>query len=168
MKKILFSLFAIMALAFTSCDNKAGLPGPGDPVNIAGKVQGVYEGTWTRSDGTDELVADGEINLVQVDDQFYIVNVVSKVADPTFYAFKNTRVNDKGKDEDYIDYKAMDLSAKANINPRYVFFNVVASDYGNEFSGKVVGDNISMSFNSEVKLGRKSYIFSYTFSGTRK
>lgn len=147
MKKILFGLFAILAMTLTSCKDEAGLPGAGDPVNVAGEVAGVYTGTWSRTLNTEPdkpSTAEGTITLTQVDDEFYVVTVDSKCADLN-----------------------VDLSAPANINPRKVFFNSTTTAYGNSFSGKVVDNAVSLDFTLTVKEGRKQYIYNYSFSGSK-
>lgn len=148
MKKILFGLFALLAMTLVSCDNKAGLPGPGDPVNVAAAAAGTYNGTWTRtlaSNPDNPQVEDGTLVITQVGDEFYVVNVVAKCAGI-----------------------GLDGQANANINPRYVFFNAVKSDFGNEFNGKIVdGNTATMSFSLTVTEGRKQNVYSYEFNGTK-
>ncbi len=153
MKKILFGLFAVLALTFTSCKDEAGLPGPGDPVDVASEAVGVYTGTWTRtlaSDPDNPVIADGSLTITQVPDenglnQYYVVNVAAECA-------------------------AIDLTAQsnANINPRYVFFNVAKSEFGNEFSGKITDKRTAtMTFNLTITEGRKQYVYRYDFNGTK-
>lgn len=159
MKKILFGLIATLAMTFTSCKDEAGLPGGGDPVNVAAEVKGVYEGTWTKTlDGTDTVEeGEGTLTLSQPNaDEYYVINVEANCATlPVSYDATGKAMNT--------------AAANANINPRYVFFNVVKTDFGNEFNGTIVDKKtISMTYSISVKDGRKQYVYVYKFTGVKK
>lgn len=150
MKKILMFMFAIMAMTISSCRDEAGNPDPGAPVNIAGEVQGTYVGTWTRTNTSDETVApqsmEGTLMFTQRNDEYYVVIV--KAECPGL---------------------SIDLSAPANINPAYVFFNALPTDFGNSFSGKIYDSKeAQLNFKLTVKEGRKQIVYDYAFSGLKQ
>lgn len=149
MKKIVFGLLAVLALTFVSCKDEAGNPDPGAPVNVAGAVEGTYTGTWTRTDAanTENVVTGtGTLAFVQLNDENYVVTVTAKCSE-----------------------LAVDFTANANINPAYVFFNALPTDFGNSFSGRVTDKkDASISFSKTVKEGRKQYTYRYEFSGSKQ
>lgn len=149
MKKILFSLFAIFALSLTSCKDEAGNPDPGAPVNVAGAVEGTYTGTWTRTDAANAenvVTGTGTLTFVQYNDENYVVTVNAQCS-----------------------ALEIDLTANANINPAYVFFNALPTDFGNSFSGRVTEEkDASISFAKTIRDGRKQYTYYYEFSGTKQ
>lgn len=150
MKKILMLMFAFFAMTLTSCRDEAGNPDPGKPVNIAGEVQGTYVGTWTRTNTSDASVApqsmEGTLSFTQRGDENYVVIV--KAECPGL---------------------SIDLSAPANINPAYVFFNAISTEFGNYFSGKIYDKKeAQLSFSLTVKEGRKQIIYEYAFTGFKQ
>ncbi len=149
MKKIFFGLLAMFAMTFVSCKDEAGNPDPGTPVNVAGAVEGTYTGTWTRTDAAnaDNVVSGtGTLTFTQYNDENYVVTV-------------NAKCTDLG----------VDFTANANINPAFVFFNALPTDFGNSFSGRVTEEkDASISFAKTIKEGRKQYTYYYDFSGTKQ
>lgn len=126
---------AVLAMTVTSCRDDAGVLEPGNPVDIASKVAGTYNGTWTRvQDGTDKVESfDGSLTFttVNIDDkhQYYIVNVKA-----------------------LCEGLKLDAQANANINPVGIFFNSVSTEFGNQFSGKIVDEkDATMEFKLTIK-----------------
>jgi len=158
MKKIIFGLFAILALTFTSCKDEAGLPEPGAPVDVAGECSGTYVGTWSyyaTSAPDDVFSYDGSLTLAKRGDENYVVSVVANCS--------------------HLEATPLDannpwpLVAAANINPAYVFFNAVKTPFGNDFSGKITDKkDVTMSFTQSFKIGRKQYVYSFSFVGTKQ
>lgn len=165
MKKILFSLLAVMALTFTSCKDEAGLPGPGDPVNIAGECQGLYEGEWSyvsESTPDDVKTYPGSLTLTQRTTEGVAENYVV-VLDAACAEFTANPLDASNP---------WPLTAPANITPAYKFFNALKTPFGNEFNGEVKKTDgqydVYMTFKQTIKEGRKQFIYTFTFNGTRK
>lgn len=148
MKKILFGILAVIAFSLTSCKDEAGNADPGTPVNVAGAVEGTYTGTWTRVESSkpdDIQTGTGTLTFTQLNGENYAVTVVAVCAD--------------------LD---VNYTANANINPAYVFFNSLPTDFGSSFAGRIIDKkDASLKFTKVVKEGRKQYLYDYTFNGTR-
>jgi len=158
MKKILFALLAMATLTFSACNEDPGVLEPGNPVCIAAKVAGTYQGTWTQvqADTDNEPVQySGTLTFTQAEAENYDGSVT----------LQDYIVNVKAECQEL----SLDGTEVANIAPNGVFFNTVkTATFGNEFSGKISNDVATISFSLTKKQGRKQYIYNYSFSGNKK
>lgn len=154
MKKILFALFAVMALVLTSCKDKVEPVDPGTPTNPEKTLAGTYTGTWTRTlDGVTET-GQGTIVIAPTDER-YICTVT--ISCPSLDDSARPAINITGTDV-------------ANITPARTVFNAFgdAEKIAGVFSGKISEANeLTMQFTRSIKEGRKTFTYSYTFEGVK-
>lgn len=141
MKKILFGLFAIMALAFTSCKDEVELVDPGTPQNPEKDCAGVYTGTWTQTVDDVATTATGSVTITPTDSA-YVCKVT--ISCPDFELAE---------------------TAIANITPAHTFFNTMTTDIAASFYGSVntSDETATINFLRTVKEGRKTTTYYYSF-----
>lgn len=157
MKKIMYSLMALfVAFAFTACDDDPDM-GAAMPSNPATDIAGTYSGGWhqvlTNSSGEvqDEKDGVGSIEITAVEEKTDQVTVTIKTVDGLI---------------------ANELSDIANCGAHmvendvyYFVFNTDAAKNIGKFSAKIENGQLSFSFVTTVKVGRKTYTSTNTFSG---
>lgn len=148
MKKIIFAIVALVAtLSLSSCKDEVEYVSPGTPSNPEQTTAGVYAGTWTRTNTSDNTVVEGQGTLTLVaGESAYITNVTAVCA--------------------AID---MDYTSTANITPAMAFYSSMSTNgFGTPFNGKADGKVASISFQKTVREGRKTSTFKYEFSGAKQ
>jgi DMSO/TMAO reductase YedYZ molybdopterin-dependent catalytic subunit len=156
MKKLLFAAlaFACVGFGFTACDDDDD-----DNTyiysNPVEQVAGTYTGTWTRVLDKDTTVADGSVVIA-----FHTGDSIETkyIADVT--VDQSTTV---GLDA---------MTSTANLVQAgqygYSLLNVSQENgFGTSFRGRVQDEQFTLNFNRTVKVGRKSYVYSFTFVGTK-
>lgn len=156
MKKILFAAlaFACVGFGFTACDDDDD-----DNTyiysNPVEQVAGSYAGTWTRVLDKDTTVADGIVTIASHTDTINTKYIAEVTVD------KNTTV---GLDA---------MTSTANLVQAgqygYSLLNVSQENgFATSFRGRVQDEQFTLNFNRTVKVGRKSYVYSFTFVGTKQ
>ena len=150
MKKIIYSLFVILALSctFVSCsDDDGDAPAPaGNPAEAAA---GTYTGTWCRVLNNDTVRGEGALTIAPTDSMY--------CADFTFEA-------------PTLDLKA---SSVANIafagadGKSFSFNNTLGADGLGDFYGQITNGVATVKFSKEVRVGRKRNIYNFSFEGTK-
>lgn len=150
MKKLLSSifLFTALCLCLTACsddDEESGRVS----TNPEQETAGTYVGTWTRELSGGETVT-GQGTLTFVAATSYVTTVTATCTD-----------------------LSLDLESVANIvlaGDNYAFSNMLATNgFGATFSGEITQESqASISFTKTVKEGRKSYVYNYSFTGTKQ
>lgn len=152
MKKYIYSLFAVLALSLTfvacSDDDDEGYTSDGHPEIAAA---GVYSGTWTRIYSGDTLTAEGTMTVTATDSAY--------CADIAYYCG---------------DF-SLDVASVANItyagsSTKFYYGNAAsdANGLGANFAGKITEGTATAMFTITQKVGRKEYVYAYTFEGTKE
>lgn len=159
MKKLLYSLFAVLALSctFVSCsDDNDDAPAPaGNPAEAAAAT---YSGTWTVVLDTDTVTTPGTV-VLSAGDTAFVANVAVDVEPVKMKV---------GSSMSTISLKASEVTniAFAGNANSFAFVNVGAT-LGN-FSGRITDGNANMIFSTQQRVGRKRYTFNYTFEGIKQ
>lgn len=151
MKKLLSGIFFLMSLGLclTACSDDEEDNNAYSTTCPEIETAGTYTGTWTREeDGGGTTTATGTLTFEA--GESYVTTVTAKCDD----------IN--------VDYQSV-----ANIvfaGNRYAYSNMRANNgFGAVFSGEITTDNVaSISFTLTVKEGRKSYVYYYSFEGTKQ
>ena len=137
MKKIIYSLFVILALSciFVSCsDDDGDAPAPaGNPAEAAA---GTYTGTWCRVLNNDTVRGEGTLTIAPTDSMY--------CADFTFEA------------------PTLDLKASSVANIAFA-----GADGLGDFYGQITNGVATVKFSKEVRVGRKRNIYNFSFEGTK-
>ena len=152
MKKIIYSLAAMLALScsFVSCgDDDDTISFPTTPEKAAA---GTYSGNWTISSDT-ETVGEGEgtITIAPTSTPYN--------ADITIEgSFSTTSLN----------VNATSIANISHANNGFVFNNNDKNPLGTSFTGKIDESGvIGVNFVKEVRVGRKQYKYNYVFWGKK-
>lgn len=164
MKKIIYSLFAVLALCcnFVSCsddDNDAAAP-VGNPASAEAAV-GTYTGTWTVTLDDQTFTTPGYITVASSETDF-VASIDVKV-DPVDFTINNK-----------VNTQSVEGTTLANIcyaGPTGTVFNFTNLSDGNgigtNFSGSIIDGNATMMFSLSKKISRKNYTFNYRFVGKK-
>ncbi|WP_295434490.1 hypothetical protein [uncultured Prevotella sp.] len=153
MKKILYYLFAVLALScsFISCsddDDDATI----HSVTPEKAAAGVYSGTFTRvQDGTtDTLYTQGTVTITATDSAYCADVTYDCTGDFTFNATSVANISYAGNG--------------------FVFTNNSTSNgLGASFIGRISSEGtLSSYFKVQQKSGRKTYTYYYNFSGVKQ
>lgn len=150
---------ASLVLTLSSCRDEAEIPDHGAAANPEKEVAGTYVGTWTKStvgSTADPEVVNGSVVLTATNEA-YIVNVKIESENDAL-GFTNTT-----------NFTADNSNANVvKKSAEYVIYNTLATNgLGTSFTGSVsFGGEVALEFTKTVKSGRKSYVYSYVFSGT--
>lgn len=154
MKKIIFNLFAVLAIScsFVACgddDNDYKFD-----FSASEGSAGTYVGTYSKVlDGSDEapVVGEGTITLT-----------ATAEADVTQVAF----------DCPTCSISAQSIANVTHANKGYIINNqIVSADntLGVSFAGKIYDNGaMKVTFSTSEKVGRKNYTYNYTFEGTKR
>ena len=149
MKKIIFSLIAVLALGcgFTSCgsdgDDNISYDKPAEEASA-----GTYTGTFTRSlDGVDETF-EGTVTLAS-----------AGKTGVTTVTFSSTAAG----------LQATSLANVWNAKYEFEFMNQVdANGLGASFAGRITEAGVLTTyFTINQKVGRKAYNYNYSFTGSK-
>lgn len=159
MKKLIYSLFAVLALSctFVACsddDDDAAAPA-GNPAEAAA---GTYTGTWQIILDGDTAVTPGTVTLAPGDTAF-----VAKVGvDIPEYTIK---VNGRDSKRTFSAKEVANIAFAGNANS-FVFSNASGVKLGN-FAGRIAEGSANVYFQTSERVGRKNYTFVYNFVGAR-
>lgn len=145
-------MFALLAVTVTSCREDADLADPGKAGNPEKEVVGTYTGTWTVS------WTDANVDYVEE----YPGTVTISAGENAYTVVVNAVCPDR----------TTDLTGSANVvkqSPDYKYFNDIAGNpFGTAFSGIVTPQgSATCEFKITQRSGRKSYVFTYKFNGTK-
>ena len=154
MKKLLYSLFAILSLgvAFVACDDDdddASFVGTNDGhPEVA--AEGVYTGTWTRILSEDTAYAEGTMTVTATDSAY--------CADFAFYS-----------EEFDLDVASVANITYAGSSTKFYYANVSSdgNGLGANFAGVIEDGEATAMFTITQKVGRQSYEYQYRFTGTK-
>ena len=151
MKKIIYSIFAVIALSCTilSCSSKDD-----ESINYSTSAEqgsaGTYSGTWTRTGDEGTETFSGSMTLA---------------------AGSSTGVTNVTFSCPEAELNATSVANVWHANYGYQFFNQTASSangLGVSFAGRIdEAGNIAASFTISQKVGRKNYQFKYEFIGKK-
>ena len=152
MKKIIYSLAAMLALSFSfvSCgDDDDTISFPTTPEKAAA---GTYTGTWTVSSDTESSEGSGTIILTATDTPYNV--------DVTIEGSFTTAA---------LNVSSTSIANITQANNGFVFNNNMATNpLGAGFTGKIdENGNIGVNFQKEVRVGRKQYKYNYVFYGKK-
>jgi hypothetical protein len=152
MKKIIYSLAAMLALSFSfvSCgDDDDTISFPTTPEKAAA---GTYTGSWTVTSDTETVEGSGTITL-DASSTPYNVDVTIEGS------FSTTALN----------VSTTSIANIAHANNGFVFNNNTDSNpLGAGFTGKIDESGaIGVNFQKEVRVGRKQYKYNYIFVGKK-
>lgn len=129
---------------------------------------GVYEGTWTKiQDGGDTTYAKGTLKfepytVVTTDTE---TGETSTVAQP-YATMVTAACNDNGIS---IDKASVANITYAGDDYRYNNMRGASNGFGANFSGTITAGGVAtVSYSLTEKSGRKTYVFYYSFEGTKK
>lgn len=145
-------MFALLAVSFSSCRDDADLANPGKPGNPETEVQGTYNGTWTVS------WTDANVDYTQD----FPGSVTITAGEAAYTVVVNAVCPDR----------ETDLTGSANIvkqSSEYKYFNDISGNsFGTTFSGSVTPQGTATcDFKITQRSGRKSIVFTYSFSGSK-
>ena len=152
MKKIIYSLAAMLALScsFASCgDDDDTISFPTTPEKAAA---GTYTGSWTVTSDTETVEGSGTITLAASSTPYNVDVTIEG-------SFSTTALN----------VSTTSIANIAHANNGFVFNNNTDSNpLGAGFTGKIDESGaIGVNFQKEVRVGRKQYKYNYIFVGKK-
>lgn len=152
MKKIIYSLAAMLALScsFVSCgDDDDTISFPTTPEKAAA---GTYTGSWTVTSDTETVEGSGTITLAASSTPYNVDITIEG-------SFSTTALN----------VSTTSIANIAHANNGFVFNNNTDSNpLGAGFTGKIDESGaIGVNFQKEVRVGRKQYKYNYIFVGKK-
>ncbi len=152
MKKIIYSLAAMLALScsFVSCgDDDDTISFPTTPEKAAA---GTYTGSWTVTSDTETVEGSGTITLAASSTPYNVDVTIEG-------SFSTTALN----------VSTTSIANIAHANNGFVFNNNTDSNpLGAGFTGKIDESGaIGVNFQKEVRVGRKQYKYNYIFVGKK-
>lgn len=152
MKKIIYSLAAMLALSFSfvSCgDDDDTISFPTTPEKAAA---GTYTGSWTVTSDTETVEGSGTITLAASSTPYNVDITIEG-------SFSTTALN----------VSTTSIANIAHANNGFVFNNNTDSNpLGAGFTGKIDESGaIGVNFQKEVRVGRKQYKYNYIFVGKK-
>lgn len=152
MKKLIYSLAAMLALSFSfvSCgDDDDTISFPTTPEKAAA---GTYTGSWTVTSDTETLEGSGTITLAASSTPYNVDVTIEG-------SFSTTALN----------VSTTSIANIAHANNGFVFNNNTDSNpLGAGFTGKIDESGaIGVNFQKEVRVGRKQYKYNYIFVGKK-
>jgi hypothetical protein len=152
MKKIIYSLAAMLALSFSfvSCgDDDDTISFPTTPEKAAA---GTYTGSWTVTSDTETVEGSGTITLAASSTPYNVDVTIEG-------SFSTTALN----------VSTTSIANIAHANNGFVFNNNTDSNpLGAGFTGKIDESGaIGVNFQKEVRVGRKQYKYNYIFVGKK-
>lgn len=147
-------LFAA-TLCFTACsdddDDNGSIVMPSNPEK---DIAGTYSGTWTTTNQTSGAVTTGAgtIEMAATDSAYVADLIINECTAANVSAMKSV------------------VNVSWRTNNTYSFFNKTSTnELGTAFAGKVVnGTTLEISFNKQVRSGRKSVTYNYSFTGDKQ
>lgn len=152
MKKIIYSLAAMLALSFSfvSCgDDDDTISFPTTPEKAAA---GTYTGSWTVTSDTETVEGSGTITLAASSTPYNVDVTIEG-------SFSTIALN----------VSTTSIANIAHANNGFVFNNNTDSNpLGAGFTGKIDESGaIGVNFQKEVRVGRKQYKYNYIFVGKK-
>ena len=151
MKKLVYSLFAVLALGltFVACDDDdddASFSSDGHPEVAA---EGVYSGTWTRILDEDTAYAEGTMTVTATDSSY--------CADFAYYC-----------EEFDLDVASVANITYAGSSTRFMYSNSTEGNgLGVSFGGIIEDGEATAMFTITQKVGRQQYKYAYSFEGSK-
>lgn len=163
MKKILYTLFAILALSctFVSCsddDEDAAAPA-GNPAEVAA---GTYTGTWSITLDTTTVEVPGSITVAATDSDY--------TADITIACDQYTMKVGRSRSRLGINVTSIANIAYAGGNGESFQFNngVDSNPLGVAFAGRIDNGKAIAYFTKKLRVGLRTNDFNYRFSGQKQ
>lgn len=153
MKKLLYSLFAVLALgcAFTACSDD----NDDEVINYTTTPEkasaGTYSGTWTRILATDSVATSspGEV-VFAATDSIGATDITFTCSDFDLNATSVANVWNSGRGFQFIN-------------------NLKSNGLGTEFAGRITEDNkLTVGFTISIREGRATNTYYYSFEGTKQ